>query len=322
MELLDRYLQAIKTFLTGKDQDDILQELRDSLLSQMEEKEHSLGRLLTGDEIEKIVRDSGPPFLVAARYGPHRSLIGATLFPFYWQALKLGLSVALIVRLIIATIGVFLTSDLSELFAVPSVIIPVFAWITAVFAVIEWAQVKMPKIKWNPQSLPKLRGETRMVKRTESVAAIVFGLAGLVWLRTLPNSLFMAGRPDLAFAPIWSTLYWLFVVLTVAGIVRGVILLIRPYWASFYAWSRLIMNLATLTGFYLVFRAGTWFSVLSGTSNRSHWEAVAATLNQFFYYSLLVTIIAFAATVAWDLYRVLRGRSAGKSKRISMTSPI
>ena len=47
MELLDRYLQAIKTFLTGKNQDDILLELRESLLSQIEEKEQSLGRPLT-----------------------------------------------------------------------------------------------------------------------------------------------------------------------------------------------------------------------------------------------------------------------------------
>jgi hypothetical protein len=120
MELLDHYLQAIKTFLAGKDQDDILQELRDSLLSKIEEKEQSLGRALTSDEIEQIVRDSGPPFLVAARYGPHRSLIGPTLFPFYWQALKWGLLAALITRLIVATIVVFLSSNLSDLFAVPS----------------------------------------------------------------------------------------------------------------------------------------------------------------------------------------------------------
>src|ERR1700683_4696586 len=102
MELLDRYLQAIKTFLTGKDQDDILQELRESLLSQMDEKEQALDRPLTGDEIEAVIRQSGPPFVVAARYGPHRSLIGPALFSFYWLALKLGLLIALIVQLIAA----------------------------------------------------------------------------------------------------------------------------------------------------------------------------------------------------------------------------
>src|SRR5450432_4222473 len=94
MELLDRYLQSIKTFLTGKDQDDILRELRESLVSQMEEREQSLGRPLNGDEVAAIIRENGPPFLVAARYGPHRALIGTTLFPFYWYALKWGLTIA------------------------------------------------------------------------------------------------------------------------------------------------------------------------------------------------------------------------------------
>jgi hypothetical protein len=59
-----------------------------------------------------------------------------------------------------------------------------------------------------------------------------------------------------------------------------------------------------------MFRAGAWVSVVKDTSNRPHWEAVAITLNQVFYYSFLVTIIALAANFAWELYKIFRGKPA------------
>ncbi len=314
MELLDRYLQAIKTFLTGKNQDDILLELRESLLSQMEEKEQSLGRPLTNDETEAIIRESGPPFMVAARFGPHRSLIGPELFPFYWLALKVLLFVALVAQLIESSIRVFVNSDASSLLAIPRNLLFEAVWITGVFAIVEYAlsfaNVKAKKIQWNPKSLPKLRRDTKVASRIESVAAIIFGLAGLVWLRTLPNSLVLAGQPDITFAPIWSMMCRFFVLLAIAAVVRGIVLLIRPHWAAFNAWSLLLMNAATLVAFYLLFRAGSWFSVLSTTSNRPHWQATVALLNQVFYYGLLVSVVGTADAVAWDLYQCLRGKSS------------
>ena len=39
MELMDRYLQAVRFALPKSQRDDIVQELKDSLLSQIEERE-------------------------------------------------------------------------------------------------------------------------------------------------------------------------------------------------------------------------------------------------------------------------------------------
>ena len=57
-------------------------ELRDLILSRFEAKEEELGRALTGDEQEAILREIGHPLVVAARYrkGPD-SLVGPELFP-------------------------------------------------------------------------------------------------------------------------------------------------------------------------------------------------------------------------------------------------
>ncbi len=46
MELLNRYLEAVKKHLPWQRQDDIIAELRANLESQLEEKEDGLGRPL------------------------------------------------------------------------------------------------------------------------------------------------------------------------------------------------------------------------------------------------------------------------------------
>ena len=47
MELLDRYLEAVKKHLPWQRQDDIIAELRANLEAQLEDKEAGLGRPLT-----------------------------------------------------------------------------------------------------------------------------------------------------------------------------------------------------------------------------------------------------------------------------------
>ncbi len=55
MELIERYLQAVKFALPASQQDDIVKELRDSILSQIEEQESELGRRLSeGEQVELL----------------------------------------------------------------------------------------------------------------------------------------------------------------------------------------------------------------------------------------------------------------------------
>ena len=61
MDLLDRYLQAVKKHLPWKRQDDILAELRANMESQLEDKEAELGRPLTQGEAEDWLRKMGSP---------------------------------------------------------------------------------------------------------------------------------------------------------------------------------------------------------------------------------------------------------------------
>lgn len=92
MDMLDKYLAAVAAQLPADQRDDIIAELRDLILSRFEDKEEALGRPLTDDEREDILREVGHPLVVAARYrkGPD-SLIGPQLFPYWLFGVKAGL---------------------------------------------------------------------------------------------------------------------------------------------------------------------------------------------------------------------------------------
>ncbi len=108
MDLLEHYLSAVAAQL-GKDQrEDIVAELRDTLLTRFEEREEALGRPLTDDEREAILRDMGHPLVVAARYGkgPHH-LVGPELFPWWLFAVKAGLMVIVAIQAVVLLLRVF-----------------------------------------------------------------------------------------------------------------------------------------------------------------------------------------------------------------------
>jgi hypothetical protein len=94
MDMIDRYLNAVAAQLPQDERADIVAELRDLILSRFEAKEEELGRPLSGDEQEAILREIGHPLVVAARYrkGPD-SLVGPELFPYWLFGVKAGLLV-------------------------------------------------------------------------------------------------------------------------------------------------------------------------------------------------------------------------------------
>jgi hypothetical protein len=106
MELLDRYLQAVRKHLPWERQDDIIAELRANLEAQLEDKEAELGRPLTKEEAEEWLKQIGSPIQVAARYQRQQYLIGPALFPTYSYILKLVLTWATVIYLIASVVTI------------------------------------------------------------------------------------------------------------------------------------------------------------------------------------------------------------------------
>ena len=237
MNLLDRYLQAVRFFLPRRQQDDIVRELSENLLSQMEDRAEALGRPLTEDEQADILRRHGHPMLVAGRYRSHQQLIGPAFFPIYVVALQAGLAVALLVTIIAATITSIVHGDpvresVAAFLAFPGRALMVFAWTTLGFAALDLAQSRLKLAhRWDPRSLPKVVKPANLMSRGRSLCEFLLSAASAVWLMLAPWAPFLVFGPAAAFlepAPIWRLAYVPLLLMTVAGAMLSFINFARP----------------------------------------------------------------------------------------------
>jgi len=234
MELLDRYLQAVRKHLPWQRQDDIIAELRANLEAQLEEKESELGRPLTSAEMEDWLKQLGLPMQMAAHYRPQQFLIGPTLFPIYRNVLKIALTWATVIycitRAIVLVTGTPHMVDFVQILAqAPGFLFGVVAWVTLVFAVLEYLiarqMVQIPALcppsgAWSPAGLPPLDPTANGVVKPKSfataIAESIFGFFWLIWLLLVPAHPYLMLGPGTAYvsslpyklAPIWVPVYW------------------------------------------------------------------------------------------------------------------
>ncbi|HEX2664095.1 MAG TPA: hypothetical protein VHM93_14775 [Candidatus Acidoferrum sp.] len=338
MDLVDRYLKAVENALPAAQRQDILSELSEDIHSEMEDKQSELGRALTEEEQQALLRQRGNPLLLAARYRQdHRSLaigrqlIGPVLFPFYVKVLSfnLGITFAIIAAIFIA-LGVsgqkigfhdIVSTCLLQLFIQLGIV-------TLIFSLVERHCSRHPD-RWD---LSGFRGGLRMgvkvaknidvqiplgtphVSRFESVSIIVASGVALAWITEVQRYPFLILGPAAAFlklAPIWYRMYFPIVLLTVAEIVRAIINLVRPDWTRFRAVFSLILHSGGLVVVYFLIKAGSWVTGAGSAVNRSaDYAQAVAIVNQCFYYLLIgaavvssVTIVVRAAALVRQLRR-------------------
>ena len=100
MELINRYLHAVRFWLPKKQRDDILAELSEEIRCQVEEREREAGRKLDDHEVASVLRKLGHPFAAANRYLPQRHLIGPVLFPIYLLVLRIVIIICFVPNLV------------------------------------------------------------------------------------------------------------------------------------------------------------------------------------------------------------------------------
>ncbi|RYD85726.1 MAG: hypothetical protein EOP61_38590, partial [Sphingomonadales bacterium] len=73
MDLIERYLGAVRWNLPAGKTDDILAELREVIESRIEDREEALGRSLDRNEISALLKEFGHPITVAGGYHDQRA---------------------------------------------------------------------------------------------------------------------------------------------------------------------------------------------------------------------------------------------------------
>jgi len=326
MDLIERYLQAVNFALPEAEREDIIKELRDSIFSQVEEKESSLGRPLNEDEVVELLKKMGSPLQLASRYRKPRQLISSTLFPIYWKVLQLSLGAALLVHAAVsigmAASGKTFSDSLGALLHYPAAAIVVFAWVTLVFAAAEYfgGKCNIPGLnigeRWDPRTLPPVTKEKPRKSRFELIAQLVAQtFFGVWWLAGLQYQYLIMGPgyAFLRFAPVWLRIYPLFVGMVVIDLALTAIRIARPQWTQGELIHGLVMGGLRLVVFYFLLNAPEL--VVATDPYSVQFQDVVRKLNPIAHMGLLVAaivsvlnIIRSAVQFAWRK-RNLAGRA-------------
>ena len=194
MELVERYLLAIRFWLPKQQKEDIAAELSEEIRAQVEERRAALGRELTEGEVEALLRRFGAPLVVANRYLPQESLIGPMLFPIYRLVVKIVALCFLVPWMVVGVVLAvcrftwgFGTGNASvwetavQLFgSTLSSGLVSMGLITLVFATLERTLPKGLVEEWNPRRLPALRNPN-VIPRFSSGLELGVTLFAAVW---------------------------------------------------------------------------------------------------------------------------------------------
>ncbi|HZI55147.1 MAG TPA: hypothetical protein VFF39_00160 [Verrucomicrobiae bacterium] len=321
MELLDRYLHAVRFWLPKAHQQDIIDELRDDLASQIEDKEAALGRPLTDDEMVALLQQTGLPMRIAGRYQPQQSLIGPALFPLYKFVMKM-VSLGYLLPWLLVWMGLeaFVPSYRAE-----HTIMGVFGsfWklaistlgiITLMFAVLDRFQSKVECLqKWDPRQLPAVPKSKDRVRRVESVFELLFSMLFIMgWMAAprIAREVFAPASKYLTLNPALHVYYWLVLVPAVIGMVQQAINLFRPRWTWLRPPTRVVTTAITLGLAESMVKLSPFFALVPGTLTNAKDAALYATieftLNQFSWWGLVIFSLALCIALVVETYRCVK----------------
>ncbi len=314
MDLIDRYLHAVRTFLPKAQQDDIVGELSEDLHAQAEEREAELGRSLTIEEQEAIVRPYGRPMLLAARYRPKQHLIGPTVYPFYVNVLKIALLIALVVHAVLAIVlaatGSNLSTSLGVLGRYPGVAVLIVGWMTVAFAIIDRVVPSLSAVdKWNPRSLPPVPPARHHVPRFDTAIEIVTTAAAVCWWLAVPGNQWLTLGPAtsiLALGPGWEASYLPVLVLLLFSLVLQVLDLARPYRGRGRTVAWLVSHVAGLVLVLSLMRVGGFVVVAAQAAANPSYPKVAEAVNAVIAIGLVVSALVLAFSLVRDVLRLRR----------------
>jgi hypothetical protein len=343
MDLVERYLNAVRFWLPKAQKQDIISELSEDIRSQVEEREAALGRTLAAADLEAILKEKGSPYSVAGRFLPQRQLIGPALFPMYVFVLKIVALFYAIPWLLVwcalilfvpsyraAHPGLALFGTLGSLW---TSMLTTFAVITVGFAVGEESQRRSAlRHAWDPKRLPAVR-DVLKIPRFGSAAEIVVDLLFLAWwLGGLPFPLaFRTGGAPAAFGPVplWADFRaqtWAPIALTiVAAAALSAFALVRPYWTRIRLAVRVAIDLF-VAGLILSFLgprateiSALWTSVVDPPAGAASAAGIPAWLGLSTALTLgIVALICVAVSVRNLIriarYETLRARRPSASK--------
>ena len=322
MELIERYLQAIRFWLPRQTKSDIIAEISEDIHAQVDEREASLGRKLNNTEIEEILKQRGAPMLVANSYLPQQSLIGPLLFPFYTFVLKI-VALCYLAPWLLVWIGIILLSPAYRIENAGQSFLDSlgtlwgslwfttflsFGVVTVVFAVLERVQPKAIFLgEWTPRKLPPVR-DRNQIPRSSSAAGVIVNLLIAAWWSAYMSSplVFNQIHARITLSSQWGYFFTGFLLLSLGNATLEVGNLIRPNWTSYRASTRLLLDILGTVMLCWLLKS----NIVSGMEviNLAPQRAVELTtaINLWMVKVLPVAFLSGGVIAGADIYRIFR----------------
>jgi hypothetical protein len=332
MELLDRYLEAVKKHLPWQRQDDIIAELRANLEAQLEDKEAELNRPLTQGEAEDWLRQIGKPMQVAARYQPQQYLIGPTVFPIYWFVMRLALFWTFVIYSIVTAVEILTgplaaTAVVEAVLHIPWVLMITAAIVTLNFAVVEFVSTHYPtKLQamygktcdWSPSALPPVEKGATPGKKPRSyahaVAEVIFGFIFLVWWLLVPAHPYLLMGPGAGYlkaspfqlAPFWVQFYWWVVALNTLQLGWRTVDLMRGSWRGSRRGQQIATGILGLIPLFVLFTVRDHAFVLlkHPELDLAQHGAALDSINRAIAWSVNVILVIAVLGLLWEIGQI------------------
>ncbi len=313
--LVDRYLAAVSRQLPEKQRADITEELRDLLLSQVEAKEDSLGRPLTTDETETLLKDFGHPMAVAGRYRKVQYLIGPDIFPFWWAGLKATLTILAGVYVVLLILS--LASDLAEVPGFPNLstaIFNAFGVVTLIAVAMEQLGLTKHLYRWRPRGLPSagIKLKSRFDAVVEAGMAIVFlfwwfGVLHFQDWMPVPNSV------SIHLGPVFASLFWPIAAYAGMEVLVGLLAIVARSWVKTHAVASILRYAMGIVLFTVLLRASHWIDVIGHMPRPGALNSMEASFNTGMRIGILgaiATVVVLLSLDARRLWLILQAEKA------------
>jgi hypothetical protein len=321
MEMLERYLNAVRFWLPASQQDDIIAEIREDIRSQVEDRETELGRKLDENEMAAILTRRGHPTIVASSYLPKESLIGPALFPIYRFVLKMVVLwiLAPIYALILGPIMFVTSSNLGQTISwtigtfISSASIAICI-MTLVFALIERYAGKSA-LNWDPRKLPRLPvrkapGERSPLQtQATAVVEIIMGLVVGLWMVSWFPLSFHLNVIDVTLAPVWQGIYWPTIILIFGSVPLGIVTLMYPSRPWLRSVIRIALSVLSLAIAGYLMNAGTLVDLSAPANSATGIAEAIRWTNIGIRIGLVVMSLSAMFNIGQELYRIYRWRN-------------
>lgn len=190
MNLIDRYVQAVKAYLPAKLREDVGEELHSLLYEKLDDmRMENNGQLSEQNEVDFLKRQ-GHPMTVAARYQEQQNLVSETLYPLYRQILRWTLLVLVSIKVFYFALGLVEGwQDLSLKGFVADTFETILVALASVTLLFHFGGRFLEKQRlldnWNPRALPALRTDWQNMPRSESIPSLFGNLILLGFINGL-----------------------------------------------------------------------------------------------------------------------------------------